>query len=109
MTTRRINYFVHFPPHWSPIGGPQIRSLGAPGTQEPADLVGNVALLDDGLLAAGLRPALLGASGFGVRFFHVGKIRGEMGEDNLGDFCFFLNILLYFLFFLGLYYSQMAN
>ena len=47
---------------------PKIRSLGTSGKHEPADLIGNVALLDDDLLAAGLRPALLGASGFGVRF-----------------------------------------
>ena len=34
---------------------------------------------------------------------------GEIGENNLCDFCLFPNILLYVWGFWGLYYSKMAN
>ena len=38
-----------------------------------------------------------------------GLYRGSMGENNLGDVCFFLLFDCIFVFFLGLYYSKMAN
>ena len=42
-------------------------------------------------------------------FTENGAPMGGTGENNLGDFCLFLNCLLHFLFFGGVYDSKIAN